>query len=319
MLRPVYPSAAVRADYRRRLSNLIGRMADSIAYWMTAAYRANPPETAEDAPLVRIEAMQVPTRRGHRWVATVDGERLVSLGGTVRTFATEAAAKRAARVEVGSYLPTDELAEAFDDMAEEWQNRFDEAAGELAARFSRSAQAHSDRAIRSVLRRSGFAVDLQMTPAMQDVLASTVAQNVALIRSIPQQYLTNVQGAVMRSVQQGRDVGYLTKYLKEQRGVADRRARTIALSQNNMATAALQKARQVELGIEWAVWLHSHAGEEPRPTHLANDGKRYKVAEGWFDPDPKVRRHIWPGELINCRCVQRAVMPFKVEPVEDDE
>jgi uncharacterized protein with gpF-like domain len=70
----------------------------------------------------------------------------------------------------------------------------------------------------------------------------------------------------------------------------------------------MNRARQEELGITEAVWLHSHAGKKPRPTHLANHGKRYNVAEGWFDPDPKVRKHIWPGELINCRCVSKSVV-----------
>jgi len=62
------------------------------------------------------------------------------------------------------------------------------------------------------------------------------------------------------------------------------------------------------LGIEQAVWLHSGGGKRKRPTHVANSGKRFNVAEGWFDPDPKVRRHIHPGELINCRCVCRPVV-----------
>ena len=72
----------------------------------------------------------------------------------------------------------------------------------------------------------------------------------------------------------------------------------------------MTRARQVEVGITEAIWMHSHAGKEPRPTHVANDGKRYKVAEGWFDPDPRVRRHIVPGELINCRCTTRSIVPF---------
>ena len=42
------------------------------------------------------------------------------------------------------------------------------------------------------------------------------------------------------------------------------------------------------MGVDEALWLHSHAGKEPRPTHLANDGKRYKISEGWYDPDPRV-------------------------------
>lgn len=315
VLRPIRPNAGIRSSYAKRLTDLVTEMSDSIIYWMSAAYRANPPVMASDEPLIRIEAREVVAAGGAtRWAAMVDGEFLVSeTTGRTRMFRSAEAARRAGRIALGQYVPADELNAAFNDLAEEWQDQFDAAAERIAAMFAQGAARHSDRALVSVLKRSGFAVSFTMTPAMRDVLASTVAQNVALIRSVPQQYLTNVQGAVMRSVQQGRDLGSLTRYLRHQHGVAKRRAAFISLDQNNKATSALQKARQVELGIEEAIWMHSHAGREPRPTHVANDGKRYNVAEGWYDPDPRVRRRIWPGELPRCRCTQRAVMPFKVE------
>jgi hypothetical protein len=66
----------------------------------------------------------------------------------------------------------------------------------------------------------------------------------------------------------------------------------------------------MEAGIDECVWVHSGGGREPRPTHLkaGRDKVRFKTSEGWFDPDPKVRRHIQSGELINCRCTQRPVL-----------
>ena len=39
--------------------------------------------------------------------------------------------------------------------------------------------------------------------------------------------------------------------------------------------AAMNRARQDELGIEKARWRHSGGGKHPRPTHVANDGKTY--------------------------------------------
>jgi uncharacterized protein with gpF-like domain len=90
--------------------------------------------------------------------------------------------------------------------------------------------------------------------------------------------------------------------------VTKRRAALIARDQNNKATAVFVRVRQKQAGIKKAMWLHSHGGKEPRKTHLANDGKLYDPQKGWFDPDPKVRRRIWPGELINCRCVSRSVV-----------
>lgn len=204
--------------------------------------------------------------------------------------------------------PASQLRMAINKLARRWNKRFDEGAKKLAEYFSLAVSKRSDAALRKILREAGFTVEFHMTRAMRDVMQATISEQVGLIKSIPEQYLVGVQGAVMRSVQAGRDLGPLAKELEEQYGVARRRAAFIARDQNNKATASMTRVRQVELGIDQAVWLHSHAGKVPRPTHLANTGKRYDPAKGWYDPDPKVRRWIFPGELPNCRCVSKSVV-----------
>jgi len=159
-----------------------------------------------------------------------------------------------------------------------------------------------------ILRDGGFSVRFKLTPAMRDVAAASVAENVQLIKSIPQKYLGDVHGAVMRSVQAGRDLASLTKEIQKLGVVTRKRAALIALDQNNKATSAILKARQIDLGITEGVWLHSHGGKEPRPTHLDNHGKKFSIVDGWFDPDPHVRKRIMPGELIRCRCVWKPVI-----------
>jgi SPP1 gp7 family putative phage head morphogenesis protein len=203
--------------------------------------------------------------------------------------------------------PANGLTVAMQGVAARWQKNFDMAAPRLADYFATEMSKRSDATLRAVLRDGGFSVRFQMTPAMQDVLDATIAQQVSLIKSIPQQYLKNVEGAVLRSVQAGRDIGGLTRELQQQFGVTKRRAAFIAHSQNNLATASMTAARQRELGIKQAIWQHSGGGREPRPTHVANSGKPYDVEKGWFDP--AVRKYIRPGELPNCRCVSRSVMP----------
>lgn len=205
-------------------------------------------------------------------------------------------------------LPARELKAAIEQLTRRWQDRFDAAAPKLAAYFAQSVAARSDKALAKILRDGGISVKFRMSAAMRDVMAATVESNVALIKSIPQEFHTQVQGIVMRSVQAGRDLKPMVRDLQKQFGVTRRRAEFISLDQSNKATSALQRARQVELGIEDGVWQHSHAGREPRPTHLANDGKKFSVAEGWFDPDPKVRERIWPGQLPRCRCTWRPVV-----------
>ena len=204
--------------------------------------------------------------------------------------------------------PASQLRIAINKLTRQWQTRFDDGAKDLAKYFALSASRRSDAALRAILRKAGMSVKFQMTPAMRDVMKASIEENVSLIRSIPQQYLVNVAGDVYRSVQAGRDLGTLAKALEKQYGVTKRRAALISRDQNQKMTAVFTRVRQEELGIEYALWMHSHAGKTYRKTHLTNDGRRFRVSEGWFDPDPKVRRFIHPGELISCRCVSRPII-----------
>lgn len=206
-------------------------------------------------------------------------------------------------------LPTNELVRAINALVKRWQKTWDEAAPKIAKHFMFEVAGRNDATLKRILREANWTVNFKMTPAMRDVMKATLSENVALIKSIPQQYLKNVQGDVMRSVQAGRDLGGLSRALQKNYGVTKRRAALIARTQNNLATGAMDRARKLELGLTKSKWRHSKAGKEPRPTHLANDGKLYDTATGWYDPDPKVKRHIFPGELINCRCQSITVVP----------
>lgn len=203
--------------------------------------------------------------------------------------------------------PAAALRRAVLELATRWQKKFDESAELLGDFFARDVEDRSSRTLRKILKDAGWSVRFRMTPAMRDVFEATVNQNVALIRSIPQQYLADVEGLVQRSVQTGRDVGGLTADLEKRYAITRRRAALIARDQNNKATSTFNRVRQQELGIEKAVWMHSHAGETPRPTHVKMDGREYEVAKGMWDPAEG--EYIWPGQLISCRCTSRAVVP----------
>lgn len=202
--------------------------------------------------------------------------------------------------------PAEAMRRAIRKLTRRWLSRFGTAAQELADYFATAVSERSDAALKAILKRGGFSVEWKMTRAQNDVVQAVVNENVALIKSIPQQCLGQVEGIVMRSVQTGRDLGQLTKDLQEQFGVTKRRAAFIARDQNNKATANLVRARQIEVGITTAQWLHSHAGRKPRPTHVAMHGKEYDVVEGMYDSAEK--RFVFPGELCNCRCVSKSIV-----------
>lgn len=192
-------------------------------------------------------------------------------------------------------------------LAREWTKRFNDFASTWGRRFTADAVKATDGSFKAALRKAGFTVQFSMTREVNDIAMATVAESVSLIKSIPAEYLKDVEGHVMRSVQTGRALGELTQHLEQTYGVTRRRAAFIAQHQNNMATAAILRARQLEVGIDEAIWMHSLGGRVPRPTHLHNNGMRFSVRDGWLDP--AINRRIWPGTLPRCRCVQRAVIP----------
>lgn len=202
--------------------------------------------------------------------------------------------------------PASSLARAIKELAKRWLQNFEDGAWALADYFTGAVHRQTDAALKKILRDAGFSVQFQITPEIADIIEATVQQNVTLIKSIPEQYLKNVEGEVMRSVQAGRDLGSLAKALTKNYGVTKRRAAFIARSQNNLASGAIHRARQIELGLE-ARWRHSGAGKHPRPTHVKNNGNIYDPVKGWYDP--AVKKHIFPGELPNCRCVSISVVP----------
>lgn len=260
-LPPVHPNAGIEKAYQRKLERLVDEMQRSIVWWIKAAYRAKPPEMAQDA------------------------------GDNVWSGVSPARALRAVMRALGR----------------KWQKRFDDLAPELAKHFATEAKDRTDGALMEMLKKSGFTVKFKMTAAANDVMQATIGEQVGLIKSIASEHLSEVEGLVMRSVQAGRDIGWLTKELENRYGITRRRAALIATTENNKATAMIVRVRQQELGITEAIWVHSGAGKHPRHSHVMQNGEKYNIADGWYDPTAK--ETCWPGTLINCRCISRPIIP----------
>ena len=204
--------------------------------------------------------------------------------------------------------PAEQMQFEFAKLVERWQGKFDEMAPTVAESFLKNSFQGTDNAMRQALRDAGWSIEFTLTPAMRDAFEASLAENVGLIKSIPAQYLQEVQGIVMRNYASGRNVRAMAEEIRARYKVASNRAWLIARDQANKANSVVQRARQTELGITQAIWLHSHAGKTPRPTHVAMNGKRYDVAKGMYDS--AVKKWIFPGELVGCRCVGRSVLPW---------
>lgn len=203
--------------------------------------------------------------------------------------------------------PSEETLFEFRRLNDHWQSKFDDVSHSVAEAYLKNAFRGSDVAMAMALKDAGWTVKFVMTPAMRDAYNASLAENVGLIRSIPAQYLQQVEGIVTRSYTSGRDLGTMVKELKELYPKAKARAAFIARDQSNKANAVATRTRSLELGITEGVWLHSHAGKTPRPTHVAMNGKRYRIADGMWDS--AVQKWIQPGEEPNCRCASQIILP----------
>lgn len=190
-------------------------------------------------------------------------------------------------------------------LSHRWQWVFDKLADSLSRRIADRMLAHADSGLKSAVKGEGFAVKFTMTPDMGNAYQAVIGEQVGLIRSIAQQHLSEVEGLVMRSVAQGRDLGSLTKALQARYGVTKRRAALIARDQNNKATSVLVSTRQQAIGITQGVWRHSHAGKTPRPSHVKADGATFDLKKGLYLEG----EWVLPGQAINCRCTWQPVIP----------
>ena len=190
-----------------------------------------------------------------------------------------------------------------------WEKHFKDVAMRLAGRWAGASYKDNANAWKAQARRAGFIVDMQLTPAQRTQLDAAVEASVSLIKSIPSQFATDVQGIVSRSFVAGRDLDTMAKALRQRGDLTVKRAAFVARDQSNKLTANMNAARQRELGLQWAVWKHSSAGKEPRPNHV-KAGR-----EEWiFDTQVGIDfgdkfGHVLPGVAINCRCGSRTLIP----------
>lgn len=144
---------------------------------------------------------------------------------------------------------------------------------------------------------------------VNEIAKASVAENVSLIRSIPEQYLKNVEGAVMRSITSGNGLQDLIPALEQQEGVTKRRAQIIARDQTKKVYAGLNHGRMRQAGIKKFEWIHSNGGQKPRQHHVEMNGNIYS----FDDPpviDPKTGERGLPAQLPNCSCSARPILDF---------
>lgn len=195
-----------------------------------------------------------------------------------------------------------------------FEDLFNAASKPIAEQFAGASDRASSAAVHSSVQQLTGGLSLPtsaITAPMKEVLKATISENVSLIRSIPQQYLAGVQGAVMRSITTGNGLQDLVPYLKKHKDITIRRARMIANDQTRKAFNNLNKGRMLKVGLKKYRWLHTAGSKEPRKLHKdVLNGQIFSFDDPPVIDDNTGERGI-PGQAINCRCRMVPVLDFE--------
>lgn len=172
---------------------------------------------------------------------------------------------------------------------------------ERVAAFAQRVSRFNDQQWQRILR-SVFGVDIFRTePWLMDVLSQFEAENLRLIRSIPQQALDKLHGKIVQAVRTGKPAAELKKIVRSEYGVTAKRAELIARDQIGKLNGQLTGERQKRTGVQSYKWRGS-LDERERDEHVAREGQTFR----WDAPPPDGH----PGEPIRCRCWAEPVLPL---------
>ena len=168
----IAPATTAEQLYKRRLTVAIKAMAKSVEYWTQAKYRA------------ALESGQA--------------------AGTLPEFDQERDAQRAS--DASPFADQRELFRELTNLRKRWERYFASFARKLSLDVVEAAYKANKTAWQGQVRREGFDIPMQLTKAQRAILDVKVVDNVALIKSIPAKYFTQIEGDVSRGFLAGRDL-----------------------------------------------------------------------------------------------------------------
>ena len=183
-----------------------------------------------------------------------------------------------------------------------------------------TAQSHSY-VKRSLKQLSGGLVIKapKSTAIIDEATAAIIQQNIELITSIPEEYLKNVQGDMMRSIASG-NLEDLNDIVSPNAAVSTRKANNkakhLAEDQVRKSYNAITAHRLINNGIDKFEWLHSGGGQHPRQDHIDMDGNIYSFKDLPII-DQRTGETGIPGQAINCRCTMNPVVEFSDNEIEE--
>lgn len=161
------------------------------------------------------------------------------------------------------------------------------------------------RHLKQFINQLKYASNVDLSTAMRaadvaETLEDVIARNAALVRNVSDQARGRIADIVYRGMQNRTPPRQVAKQLNEALKLGRDRSLRIAQDQATKLAGALDKERQLQVGMDSFEWIHS-GKKHPREEHKARNGKVFK----W---NSEVGRNDPPGYAINCGCKAKGVL-----------
>ena len=201
---------------------------------------------------------------------------------------------------------------SINSLREKWINRFNRLSKTVAQRMIDRTVKNSTVTLGMSLKdvAEGFKIDMGLSnERLKTVIHASTQEAAQLIKRIPEKYLSDVQGEVMRAITTGRGQADLVPYFTKRYEGDVRWARHVSMDQQRKAYANINQTRLQAIGVESYVWVHTGGGRYPRKDHQEMSGKEYR-----FDDPPVIDKRSGqrgkPGDAIFCRCISKPIFRF---------
>lgn len=191
----------------------------------------------------------------------------------------------------------------------------------MASGFIGRVSRNNEESMKANINRT-VGVDLQgsiQAEGLQQALDVKISENIALIKSVKDEYKEKVGTLLRTNVMNGDRPSTLVTQIKDIGKVSESRAKFIARDQTAKANADITQLRAEALGSKTYVWSAS-MDERTRKSHAIMDGKMCKFDDDTVYSDDegktwKKRKAIGgeqhkPGKIYNCRCVMLPVVSW---------
>lgn len=214
-------------------------------------------------------------------------------------------------------------------LGDKWQERFNKYAENATPERVNNLLKQTDWQLKQSLKN--YLAEEQLTLIgtvipikLRQVMTINIAENVSLIKSIPEQFHKSIQTIIANVVNGNAGWKQLQREIAHRGEMTMKRAKLIAIDQTNKVFNSLALRRFEQCGVQRVQWFHTYA-KEPRKYHLRKwdgisglkdghpNGLNGFIFELGNPPiiDEKTGQRGYPGHLINCHCNMVPITEFE--------